>query len=262
MQNSSQSSKSSWLVSDSGIQVPSANGTLHLAWLDLRGVFFPLFGNRPYIRTQNGQRYDLPEDNETLRSVLKPLFLTWQEKFPYLAKKNAFDYGESPKAGAALVLTICIGFCFLLGGILIQETVTQNACTALLEKNPVMVDAELLKLKKRQQGNLSIKLQFTTSSGQVMQGQRLTLKKYPTGEPDPTKFSIIYPEERPSCWVMSEEYGKNDINWAKRRYLAAFDLLVGLSFLIVGFIGVVVSVIRLRQTRPLANEVNAWLDIA
>ena len=98
-------------------------------------------------------------------------------------------------------------------------------------------------------------LQFTTASGEIIKGKRNTMRKFEKTDPDPKEISVIYPPEKPSCWELSETFGKNDLNWAKRRFTTAFNMLVGLSFAIVGAFGTIVAVIRLRQKRPFAAEV-------
>lgn len=250
-----------WQVDQIGVHLQSRGRDWSIPWADIAGIYFPVFGNRPFLRTHSNAKFPLPQAREELKNALHIFYKEWHQHYPQAAKKNGFDYGESPKSGAGLMIAISVLFCFLLGGVLVQEASTQRNCSQALSAGPVLVDAELLKLKKRQQGNFTVNLQFQTQTGETIQGKRLTLKKYQRGDADPTRFSVVYAATEPACWVMSEEYGKNDINWAKRRYTEAFDMLVGLSFLIIGALGVILGVSRLRQTRPFAAEVNQWLSI-
>lgn len=184
-------------------------------------------------------------------------YAKWAEKFPYLARKNAFDYAEPQASGAILVLSISVLFCMLLAAALFNETWVEYNCSAMLANNPIVQPAEIVKLRKRQQGNFTVALKFQTPSGEVVNGTRLTMRTFGRGDTDPKEISVIYPPDRPSCWQLSESFGKNDINWAKRRYTVAFNLVVGIIFGLVGAFGALTSILRLRQKRPFAEDIAA-----
>ena len=241
---------------DKGVEADHGGGTAKLhPWDEVAGLFFPFFGRRPYIRVRGHARLPLEFEGEALRSGILGFYAKWTEKFPSQARKNAFDYSESQASGAILVLSISVLFCFLLAGVLFQETWTQATCSRLLTANAIVQPAELVRLRKRQQGNFTVSLKFLTAAGESVEGKRLTMRKFEAGDADPKEFSVIYPPERPSCWILGETFGQNDINWAKRRYTTAFNFLVAVSFFIVGLAGAVTSLIRLRQKRPAAKEV-------
>ena len=247
-------------LSPSGLSI--GNEERILPWEQVRGLRYPIFGKTPYIQTTQGEKLSLDLPPTELKPLLLEFFRLWKEKSPYLAQKNAFDYCEPPGSGAVLLLTICVLFCMLLAGILYQETWTQSSCSALLSEKPTVKTAELIRLRKRQQGNLTVSLRFASADGAIHEGKRLTMKTFAKDEPDPKEFSVIYPEAKPSCWVLSETFGSNDINWAKRRYMQAFNFLVATSFLIVGLWGTIFSLIRIRQKRPFVEDVALAMKIS
>lgn len=247
--------------SSEGVEAKYGTETRVHPWSEIEGLFFPFFGDRPYIRVRRYPRLKLEGEASALSESILAFYANWTEKFPEAAKKNAFDYAEPQKSGAWMMLSTSVLFCFVLAGILFQESWTQARCSALLSANPTVAPAEIVRLRKRQQGNFTVGLKFMTANGEWIEGKRLTLRKYAAGEPDPKEFTVIYPPERPSCWVLSETAGQNDINWAKRRYTTAFNFLVAIAFALVGAAFAVMSVIRLRQTRPAALAVAKKFQI-
>jgi hypothetical protein len=246
--------------SSNGISLGENQGSV--SWEEVRGLYQSIFSKYPYILTTSGKKLpiDLPPAEQ--KEALLDFFRLWKEKSPYLAQKNAFDYCEPPGSGATLLFSISVLFCMFLAAVLYQETWSQKTCSNLLASEGIVQPAELIRFKKRQQGNLNVNLKFQTPDGLVVEGKRLTMKLYNRGETDPTQFSVIYPPSKPSCWVLSETFGENDLNWAKRRYMEAFNFLTATSFLIVGLWGAIFSIIRVRQKRPFVNEIAAALKIS
>lgn len=261
MNEKTNSTNDAWRFHDEGITIGAGTRARTIPWNEIRGVYWPLFGTRPALRTNAGAGIPLPLKPEAQRDSLIEFFQEWAKKAPRLARKNAFDYCEPPQAGAWLIIAISVFLCYLLGGTLIQETMTQRACSEAFKESAIVQTAEVLKKKKRQQGNFNVTVRFQATNGEVIEGRRHTLKKFAIGEPDPAQFSVIYAESRPSCWALSETFGQNDLNWAKRRYTASFNALVALSFLIVGTLGIGVSILRLRQKRPFREDVARAMSL-
>lgn len=251
-------------ITDSHLELERNGDLVAVEWSSIRSLSYPLFGKYPVIRTQTHGKFQVEGSKAELDKIIPAIFAQWAKENPHLARKMAFDYAEPPKQGAWLLICLATLFCFVLCGMLWLETATQLNCTQALESDPVFEqNPEILKLKKKQRGNFQVNLRFTAENGQVFEGQRLTLETYKMGN-DPSKFSVVYARSKPHCWVLSENPDMVDINWARRRYLTAFDFFVGLCFFLTGIVALYTGVRRLRENRPgradVLNSMNVNLD--
>lgn len=237
-------------VSDAHLEIERNGKVEAIDWMEVRRIYFPIFGNFPIVRTQTQGSFQLRKEETDLTKLMPKIFTVWMEKNPHLAQKAAFDYGEPPKQGAWLLICLATLFCFILCGMLWLEASTQYACSEALRSSPVLEkNPEIVKLKKKKRGNFQVTLKFTAGNGRSYEGQRLTMETYKMGN-DPDRFSVVYAEAKPHCWMLSENPDEIDVNWARRRYLTAFDFFVGLCFFVTGVMALYVGIRRLREVRP------------
>ncbi len=248
-------------ITDSTLELEQNGENIAVDWANIRSISYPLFGSYPVVRTQSQGKLILRGTEQELGQVIPEIFAAWMKQNPHLAKKMAFDYAEPPKQGAWLLICLATLFCFVLSGMLWVETATQYSCTRALKAAPIFdQNPEIIKLKKKQRGNFQVTLRFTAENGQVLEGKRLTLETYKMGN-DPSKFSVVYGKGKPYCWVLSENPDEIDINWARRRYLTAFDFFVGLCFFITGVVALYAGVRRLREKRPGREDIISSMDV-
>ncbi len=191
---------------------------------------------------------------EQLHDFPREFFRHWHRENPEAAKKAAFDYVDAQRGFVSVAFAACVLVSLPVAIALLADSHQQFHCSKALRENAVPGEIQVVKAKKRDSRTFVLKLEFTTPSGHVIRGQEELLTEKDTTVL-PKSFPIFYVPDQPVCWSRAEGENGREINWAKRRYFAAFGLLFGLFFLATTFLGLAWCTARWLRPRLFAGEI-------
>ena len=240
-------------VDNSGIHQAHGDHSHSIAWEDVLGLKQSLFSGALSIR---GRRFSFPlaRDASDTPALLEKFFRGWEQKFPEAAKKNAFDFAFPNKAFAGILLVTCIILALPFGGALLKDSLDQSACTKQLSSGSLAATATITKIRKQRKGHYIMGLNFTAADGTLVTGHDQFITEDETNPP--ANIPVVYAKENPHCWTTPSSINKNEVNWAKRRYFSAFTLLFASFSLLSGVLGIIFSLLRLREKRAHAEFVS------
>lgn len=197
-----------------------------------------------------------PLSGEQLRDFLLEFFNQWNRESPETAKKVAFDYLDAQRGFVAVAFVACLLVGLPTAIALLADSHHQIQCTRELREHSVPGVMQVMKSKKRDSRSFLLNLEFVTPDGKKIKGQEeMVLEKNIAQLP--TSFPMAYSPKQPDCWSLTTGPNSSEVNWAKRRYFAAFAFLFGLFFLGTTFLGMSWSIARWLRPRPFAKEVGA-----
>jgi hypothetical protein len=195
-----------------------------------------------------------PLPPEQLLEFLLEFFRSWGRVDPDAAKKAAFDYLDAQRGFVALAFAACLLVSFPVAVAMLADSHQQFRCTRSLREHSVPGTMEVVKARKRDSRTFLLHLEFTAPDGRKIRGQEEIVTEKDVNPP--SKFAIAYAPGEPECWSLTKGPDSQEINWAKRRYFAAFALLLGLFFLAATFLGLAWCTVRWLRPRPFAREVG------
>ncbi len=207
-------------------------------------------------------------EGDQLRDFLLEFFRQWKHESPDAAKKAAFDYVDAQRGFVAVAFVACLLVSLPVAIAMLADSHQQFRCTRALRDHSVPAQMQVVKARKRDSRTFLLNLEFTAPGGQKIQGQEEIVTEKDVNPP--TVFPIAYSPEEPECWSLTKSASlaksgqgndTDEINWARRRYFAAFSLLFGLFFLFTTFLGLTWCIRRWLRPRPYASEVGALFGL-
>lgn len=236
-----------------------AGREVELGFSRLRLRFSPWSGDL-FLRGPNGKISLSSLEPAQQRELLLELFRRWKIVDAEAAKKAAFDYVDGQRQFLPMAFIVSLCFSLPLSVALLNDSREQRYCTAVLQNGSTLGTMDVTKFKKKRKGHYILQLRFVAPNGAEILGQdQLILGKEGLDEEIeariPKTVPVVYSPTEPKCWSLTPNLEGTEVNWAKRRFFAAFSALFGGFFLITALLGLAWPVLSWMRKRPHRAEI-------